>query len=214
MSYQSTLHPIVAYHLTSRYIIQHMASFNVVMHCIMPCACPVVSDSATPWTAARQISLSFTISQGLLKLIFIESVMPYSHLILCRPLLLLPSIFLSIRVFSNELSLRIRWPKYWSFGIHVIYKLSVGAQRLEVAPATLESFCLLLLIEDLVYYSGHSWPGCMVLCPGPWVQEWLGALPSWAPWSVGTFGFPGPSLSCESALQPSVGDYNEVGSFS
>ena len=110
-----------------------------------------------------------------------ESVMSSNHLILCRPLLLLPSIFLSIRVFSNELSLRIRWPKYWSFSIQVIYKLSVGAQRLEVAPATLESFCLLLLIEDLVYYSGHSWPGCMVLCPGPWVQEWLGALPSWAP---------------------------------
>ena len=69
---------------------------------------------ATPWTAARQASLSFTISQSLLKLISIESVMPSNRLVLCHPLLLLPSIFPSIRVFSNELALLIRWPKYWA----------------------------------------------------------------------------------------------------
>ena len=70
--------------------------------------------SVTPWTAARQASLSFTISQSLLKLMFIESVVLSNHLILCypHPLLLLPSIFPRIRVFSNELALRIRWPKY------------------------------------------------------------------------------------------------------
>ena len=67
---------------------------------------------ATPWTAAHQASLSFTISRSLLKLMSIESVMPSNHLILCLPLLLLPSIFPSIRVFSNELALCIRWPKY------------------------------------------------------------------------------------------------------
>ena len=71
----------------------------------------------TPWTAARQASLSFIISRSLLKLMSIESMMPSNHLILCRPLLLLPSIFPSIRVFSNELALYIRWPKYWSFSI-------------------------------------------------------------------------------------------------
>jgi len=65
---------------------------------------------ATPWTAAHQASLSFTISWSLLKLVSIDTVMPSNHLILCRPLLLLPSIFLSIRVFSNESALRIRWP--------------------------------------------------------------------------------------------------------
>ena len=70
---------------------------------------------AIPWTAARQASLSFTISWSLLKLMSIESVMPCNHLVLCCPLLLLPSIFPSIRVFSNESVLRIRWPKYWSF---------------------------------------------------------------------------------------------------
>ena len=70
---------------------------------------------ATPWTAACQASLSITNSWSFLKLMFIESVMPSNHLILCRPLLLPPSIFPSIRVFSNESILCIRWPKYWSF---------------------------------------------------------------------------------------------------
>ena len=73
----------------------------------------------TPWTAACQASLSITSSQSLLKLISIESVMPSNHLVLCRPLLLLPSNFPSIRVFSNESVLHIRWPKYWSFGFNI-----------------------------------------------------------------------------------------------
>ena len=72
---------------------------------------------ATQWTAARQVSLSFTISRSLLKFMSIESVMLSNHLILCCPPLLLPSIFPIIRVFSNELALHIRWPKYWSFSI-------------------------------------------------------------------------------------------------
>ena len=71
----------------------------------------------SPRTAARQAALSFTISQSLLRLMSIESVMPSNYLILCCPLLLLPSIFPSIRVFSNELTLHFRWPKYWSFSI-------------------------------------------------------------------------------------------------
>ena len=70
---------------------------------------------ATPWTTARQASLSITNFQSLPKLMSIESVMSSNHLILCRPLLLLPSIFPSIRVFSNESALLLRWPKYWSF---------------------------------------------------------------------------------------------------
>ena len=72
---------------------------------------------ATPWTATCRASLSITNSQSLLKLMSIESVIPSNHLILCHPLLLLPSIFPSIRVFSNEAVLRIRWPKYWNFSI-------------------------------------------------------------------------------------------------
>ena len=74
----------------------------------------------TPWTAARHVSLSFTISQSLFQLMSIELVMPSSHLILCRPLLLLPSIFPSIRIFSIELALCFRWTKYWSFTFSII----------------------------------------------------------------------------------------------
>ena len=74
---------------------------------------------ATPWTAARQAFLSITNSQSLPKLMSIELVMPSNHLILCHPLLLLPSIFPNISVFSNESALYIRWPKYWSFSFSV-----------------------------------------------------------------------------------------------
>ena len=75
---------------------------------------------ATPWIAARQASLSITNSRSSLKLMSIELVMPSSHLILCHPLLLLPPIPPSIRVFSNESALRMRWPKYWSFSLSII----------------------------------------------------------------------------------------------
>ena len=74
---------------------------------------------AIPRTTARQVSLSFTISQSLLKLMSIESMMLSNHLILCHPLLLLPLIFSGIRVFSNESALHIRWPKYWSFSFSI-----------------------------------------------------------------------------------------------
>ena len=94
--------------------------FRFLCHC--PCLSSVQSLShvqlfATPWTAACQATLSITNSRSLLKLMSIESVMPSSHLIFCRPFPLPPSIFLSIRVFSNESVLHIRWPKYWSFSI-------------------------------------------------------------------------------------------------
>ena len=79
----------------------------------------VVSDSATLWTAACQTFLSITNSQSSLKLLSIELVMPSNHLILCHLLLLLPSIFPSIRIFSDESVLRIRWPKYWSFSFNI-----------------------------------------------------------------------------------------------
>ena len=78
-----------------------------------------MSDSATPWTTARQASLSFTISWSLLKLMSIESVILSNDLILCHSLLLLPTIFPSIRVFSNESAFQIRWSKYWSFSFSI-----------------------------------------------------------------------------------------------
>ena len=78
-----------------------------------------MSDFVTLWTVACQASLSFTITQSLLKLMSIKSVMPSNNLALCRPLLLLPSIFPNIRVFSKQSALCIRWPKYWSFSFNI-----------------------------------------------------------------------------------------------
>ena len=88
--------------------------FVIVVHALSP-----VWLLVTPWTAACQAPLSSSISQSVLKLMSIELGMPSNHLILCHPLLFLPSIFLSIRVFSNEFALHIRWPKYWSFSCSI-----------------------------------------------------------------------------------------------
>ena len=93
----------------------------------------------TPWTAACQAPLSSTISQSLLKFVSIESVMLSNHLILCHPLLLLPSIFPSIRVFSYELALRIGWPKYWSFS----FSISPSSEYSELTSLKADWFDLL-----------------------------------------------------------------------
>ena len=105
---------------------------------------------ATPWTAAHQASLSFTNSQSLLKLPSIELVMPSNHLILCCPLLLLPLIFPSIRVFSNVPVLCIRWPKYWSFSSSIsssneyseLISFRMDLLDLLAVQGTIRSFCL------------------------------------------------------------------------
>ena len=99
-------------------MISKIIFFNILILEMITCSVQLLSSVhlfATPWTAARQASPSFTISWCLLKLMSIESVMPSNHLILCHPLLLLPSIFPSSKIFSNELALCIRWPKNWSF---------------------------------------------------------------------------------------------------
>ena len=92
----------------------HVSAFAIVVRSLSR-----IRLLATPWTAAHEAPLSFTISQGLLKLMSIELMMPSNHLIFCRPLLLLPSIFPSIRVFSNELARHIRWRKYWNFSVRM-----------------------------------------------------------------------------------------------
>ena len=91
---------------------------NILIFCIC-CSSVHVQLFATPWTAALQVSLSIANSWSLLKLMSIELVMPSNHLILCCPILLLPSVFSSIKVFSNESALYIRWPKYWSFSFSI-----------------------------------------------------------------------------------------------
>ena len=112
----------------------------------------------TPWSAAHQVSLSFTKSQSSLRLMSIELVVPFNHLILCCPLLLLPLVFPSIRVFSNELALCIRWPKYWSFSISLSNEYS-GLIFFRID--------LFYLLAHQVYLLAHSPRDCQESSPTP-----------------------------------------------
>ena len=107
----------MVFHLGFSFLSGQIWKSQVVFVVVQSLSC--VQFFVTPWTAAHQASLSFTISQSLLNFMFIESVMPSNHFILCCPLLLLPSIFPSNRVFSNELILGSKWPKYWNFSLSV-----------------------------------------------------------------------------------------------
>ena len=144
-----------------------------------------MSDSVTPRTTARQASLSITNSWSLLKLMSIESVMPSNHLILCRPLLLPPSIFPSIRVFSNESALHIRWPKYWSFSFNIsrssehsgLISFRMDWLDLLAVQGTLKSHILwinysLLLLE--VKYSCHNLTP-LKMPDGRVIKQWQGS---------------------------------------
>ena len=115
----------------------------------------------TPWIAACQASLSITSSRSLLKLMSIESVMPSNHLIPCHPLLLLPSIFPSIRVFSNESVLHIRWPKYWSFS----FTISLSNEHPELISFRMDWLDLLAVqrtLKSLLHH--HSSKASILLC--------------------------------------------------
>ena len=118
VDYISILQPINSFLCPKLKLVTHVPPKDTRMFSsVQSLSC--VQLFATPWIAARQASLSITNSRSSLRLTSIESVMPSNHFILCRPLLLLPSIFPSIRVFSNESALHIRWPKYWSFSFSV-----------------------------------------------------------------------------------------------
>ena len=110
--------PFFFFLIISRLLFLHMVSLHHPSDRVVQFRCSAVSEE-TPWTAECQASLFFTIPQNLLKSMSIGSVMASSHLVPCHPLLLLPSIFPSIRVFSNESALRIRWPKYWSLSFSI-----------------------------------------------------------------------------------------------
>ena len=128
---------------------------------------------ANPRTAAHQASLSITNSKSLLKLMSIESVMPSNCLILCRPLLLLPSIFPSIRVFSNELALCIRWPKYWSFS----FSISPSNECSGLISFRMDWFDLLAILGT--QESSPTGVGCHVLLQGIFpTQELNPGLPN------------------------------------
>ena len=120
---------------------------------------------ATPWTAARQASLSITNSQSSLKLTSIESVMPFNHLILCRPLLLLPPIPPSIRVFSNESALHIKWPKYWSF----CFSISSSNEYSELTSLRIDWLNLLAVQQPLKsLLQHHSSKASILWCSALW----------------------------------------------
>ena len=125
--------------------------FGIPFQPVLVCSFVVVQSLShvrlfvTPWTAAHQTSLSFTISWSLLKLMSTESVMPSNHLILCCPLLLLPSIFPSVRIFSNESALHIRWPKYWS----ISFSISPSNEYSRLLSFRLDWFDLLAVQETL-----------------------------------------------------------------
>ena len=128
-------------------------SFSIKGYCWCSLAkpCPTICDS---WTAVCQASQSFVISWSLLKLMSIESVMPSSYLILCHSLLLLPSNVLSIRVFSSELALHIRWPEYWSFN----FSISPSNEYSELISFRVDSFDLLAVrgtLKNLLQH--HNW---------------------------------------------------------
>ena len=110
-------HGKAEYQAWRRFKLERLRMWVVTIIVVQSLGC--VQLFVTPWTAASQASLSFTISQSLLKLMFIVSMIPFDHLILCCPLLHLPSIFTSIRIFSSELALHIRWPKYWNFSFSI-----------------------------------------------------------------------------------------------
>ena len=117
----------------------------------------------TPWTAAHQAFLSFTISQSLLKLMSSESVMPSNHLILCGPFLYLPSIFPSIRLFSSELVLCTRWPKYWSFS----FSTSPSNEYSEVISFRMDWVDLLAVQGTLKSLLQHHNSKAVILCIQP-----------------------------------------------
>ena len=137
------------------------------------CFCSVqlfspVQLSTTPWTAAPQISLSITNSQSLLKLMSIESVMPSNYLIVCHPLLLLPSVFPRIRVFSNESGLHIRWPKYWSFS----FKISPSNEHPGLISFRMDWFDLLAVqgtLKSLLQH--HSSKASVLLCSALFIVQ-------------------------------------------
>ena len=117
----------------------------------------------TPWTATCQASLSFTIFWSLLKLKSIETVMPSNHIILCHPLLFLPSIFPSIKVFSNESVLRIRWPKYWSFS----FSISSSHEYSGLISFRIDWFDLLAVQGTLKSLLQHHSSKASILCTQP-----------------------------------------------
>ena len=134
--------------------------------------CSVVSDSATPWIVARQVSLSITNSRSLLKPMSIESVMPSNHLILCHPLLLPPSVFPGMRVISNESVLHIRWLKYWSFS----FSISPFSEHSGLISFTIDWFNLLAVQGTFKSLLQHNSSKASILWHSAFFIVWLTSI--------------------------------------
>ena len=134
---------------------------------------------ATPWTAARQASLSMTKSWSLLKLMSIELVMPSNHLILCHPFLLPPSIFPSFRVLSNDSVLHVRWPKYWSFSFSIrtsnefsgLISFKMDWLALLAVQGTLKGFVILTRSLNFIVFILYKWRGHLRFTEIKWLAE-------------------------------------------
>ena len=124
----------------------------------------------TPWTAARQASPGFTIFRSLLKLTSTESGMPSNHLILCCPLLLLPSIFPSIRVFSNELVLCIRWPNYWASAAASVFPMTIQGWFPLGLTGLISWWGSKIYILWVISLMARIWPSTLILYPSCWLE--------------------------------------------
>ena len=171
----STSHPILPLQVVTEHwiwapsIIQQIPTGHLfyIWQCIRSVFSSVQSLNrvhlfATPWTAALQASLSITNSWSLLKIMSIKSVMPSNHLILCHPLLLLPSIFPSIRIFSCESVLRIRWPKYWSFS----FSISLSNDYSGLISFKMD-WLDLLAVQGTAVFQCYSFSSSLPLLPPP-----------------------------------------------
>ena len=164
--------------------LQDVSEIDVDYILLLFFSCCHVQLFATPWTSACQASLSFTISQNSLKLVSIELMLPSNHLLLCHPLLLLPSIFPRIRVFSNDSALHIRWPKYWSFsfsispsceysGLIILYcLLSLFFSCIFVLPCPGKAFPWNMMEHLFSNFLGHC-PPPPIGCDYPLARSWL-----------------------------------------
>ena len=137
------------------------------------CCCLVL----TPWTAAHQASPSFTISRNVLKFMFTELVMPSTRLLFCFPLLPLPSVFPSIKVFSSELALHIRWPKYWNFS----FSISLSNEYSELISFRMNCFDLLAVQGTLKSRLQHHSSKASI----PWCSTLTSICDYWENWSLG-----------------------------
>ena len=169
-------------HLLTCYFNQHFLNTSYVLGVIVILSLSHVQLFVTSWTAARQAPLSSTTSRSLLKLMSIESVMPSNHLVLCCPLLPLPSIRPSIRVSFNELALHIRWPKYWSFSFRTLWWFDgLSSTLLFLISWYFSGVLPKKQGPESLYFLEFSYPSGVLAITSGFTREWNAEPSSWHP---------------------------------